>query len=334
MLSSVGLPTCMEGMMYPVPFATADQVIELAIFAEKLNYHSVWGNDHLTTQSYVRQSFPTPPNFWEPLITYSFIAPLTTKLKFGTGILVLPMRRDIVVVAKQLATIDQFSHGRLIVAVGVGAYREEFEATQPGLKAHRGEMVAEGVRALRTLFVERNASFKGEYYNFKDVEMYPKPFQQVLPIYFGGNNIHQMERAAIYGQGWMPAGLPANLFVERKAIIMNILGERGRNIDGFAIAPQMICYIDKTHEDAVHRFERSQMYQHLISLRHSTLKEQADMDLEKTNLIGTAQDVIEKVKILEEAGVTHLCGTYYCADTVEELKDQMQIFAEEVMPHI
>ena len=58
---SFGLPTCMEGMMYPVPFATADQIVELAIHAEKLGYHSVWGNDHMTTQQYVRKEFDTPP---------------------------------------------------------------------------------------------------------------------------------------------------------------------------------------------------------------------------------------------------------------------------------
>ena len=86
---SLGLPTCMEGMMYPVPFISPEQIIEIARLAETLGYHSVWGNDHMTTQKYVREKFSQPPNFWEPLITYSFIASRTKTLKFGTGMLVL-----------------------------------------------------------------------------------------------------------------------------------------------------------------------------------------------------------------------------------------------------
>jgi hypothetical protein len=84
----------------------------------------------------------------------------------------------------------------------------------------------------------------------------------------------------------------------------------------------------------VDRFSRSQLYEHLVSLKDSTLKEQAGMNLVDINLIGTAQEVIAKVKQLEAVGVTHLCGTYFCADTVAELKDQMQIFAEEIAPNI
>ncbi len=334
MISSVGLPTCMEGMMYPVPFASPKQVVELSKLAEDLGYHSVWGNDHMTTQKYVRDAFPVPPNFWEPLITYAYTAPQTSRLVFGTGILVLPMRRDIVVAAKQLATLDHFSQGRLIVSVGVGAYREEFNALLPGFKANRGEMMEEAVQALRVLFTERNASWSGKYYQFKDVEMFPKPLQEPFPIYFGGNNINATIRSAKYGQGWMPAGMPASQIRERVELLHEVAAKHGRDGSKLDVAPQLICYIGKTHEEAVKRFEQSQMYHHLVSLKASTLKDQAGADMVKTNLIGSAEEVIQKVKGLEEAGVKHLCGTYFCANSVSELKDQMQIFANQVMPHI
>lgn len=100
------------------------------------------------------------------------------------------------------------------------------------------------------------------------------------------------------------------------------------------VAPQFICCIGKTHEEAVKKFEASQMYEHLISLKASTLKDQAGMDMVATNLVGTAAEVVEKAHKLSAVGVTHLCGTYYVANTPEELKEQMEIFAEEVMPHI
>jgi alkanesulfonate monooxygenase SsuD/methylene tetrahydromethanopterin reductase-like flavin-dependent oxidoreductase (luciferase family) len=119
---SAGLPTGMEGMMYPIPFSEPETVLRVAKHAEALGFHSVWGNDHMTTQHNVRAEYATPPRFWEPLVTYAFIAAHTTTLRLGTGVLVLPLRRDIVVLAKQLATLDHFSGGRLELGVGIGAY--------------------------------------------------------------------------------------------------------------------------------------------------------------------------------------------------------------------
>jgi len=334
MLVSVGLPTCMEGMMYPVPFATPEQVIEIALWAEQLGYHSVWGNDHMTTQKYVREAFAQPPNFWEPLITYAFIAARTKTLRLGTGLLVLPMRRDIVVTAKQLATLDQCSRGRLIVSVGVGAYREEFEALHPHWHAQRGEVLEEAIQALQVLFTERDASWEGKHFAFKDVEMYPKPLQNPLPIYAGGNNPNAVRRAALYGQGWMPAGMPVEQIREYVCVLKETCEAAGRDTGQLAVAPQLICYVGKTHEAAVERFRRSQLYEHLMSLKESTLKDQAGMDLVDINLVGTPAEVVEKIQRYADAGANHMCGTYYCADTVAELKEQMQVFAEEVVPYL
>ena len=256
----------------------------------------------------------------------------TTTLRMGTGILVTPMRRDIVVVAKQIATLDHLSKGRFYLGVGVGAYREEFEALAPGHKTHRGDMVEESVQALQLLFRERNASWDGTYYQFKDVEMYPKPLQDPIPVYFGGNNPNAARRAALYGQGWLPAGMPAHQLRERVESIHTLAAENGRTGADIDIAPQLITYISQTHEEAIERFYKSQIYQHLVSLKKSTLKDQADMKFEDANLIGTPDELIEKIVKLQEAGVTHLCGTYFTANSVAELKDQMQFFAEAVVP--
>jgi probable F420-dependent oxidoreductase len=334
MIVSVGLPTCMEGMMYPVPFASPEDIVRIGLHAENLGYHSVWGNDHMTTQKYVREEFEEPPNFWEPLITYSHLAALTTKLRFGTGMLITPMRRDIVVTAKQIATLDHFSGGRFLLGFGVGAYREEFEALHPDWKVHRGDLLEESIRAMKLLFEERTASFQGKYYHFEDVEMYPKPKQTPLPIYVGGNNPNAYRRAAEYGNGWLPAGMPVEHLRERVDQLKELLEEKGRSFEEMDVALQLVAYVGDTHEKAVERFRESQMYKHLVSLSASTLKDQANTKHEQNNLIGTAAEVIEKAKRFQEAGVKHLCGTYFCADTVEELMDQMQIFAEEVTPNL
>src|SRR5260221_13677995 len=158
LILSAGLPTGMEGLTYPMPFSTPETLIKIAQHAEKLGYHSVWGNDHMTTQHYVRAENPLPPRFWEPLVTYAFVAAATTTLRFGTGLLVMPMRRDIVVTAKQIATLDHFSGGRFELGIGIAAYREGFEALNPDSEAHRRDMVDEALLAFNLLFKERVAS--------------------------------------------------------------------------------------------------------------------------------------------------------------------------------
>mgnify|MGYP000861570453 CR=1 FL=1 len=331
---SVGLPTSMEGMMYPVPFSSAEQVVQIAKHAEALGYHSVWGNDHMTTQKYVREKFPTPPNFWEPLITYAFIAAQTSTIKLGTGILVLAVRRDIVVLAKQLATLDQMSSGRLILGVGVGAYREEFESLHPSWDANRAEVLEESVCALRELFSKRVASRKNKYFEYDNVEMYPKPAQDPLPIYFGGNNANAVRRAATLGQGWLAAAMSTDQVKQSIHNLKEIATQSGRRPEDVEPAIQLVCYIGKTREAAVNRFRKSQMYEHLLSLSSSTLKNQQGLEPEACNLIGTADEAANKIKKLEEAGVKHICGTYFCADTVPELLDQMEIFAKEVIPQV
>ena len=331
---SAGLPTCMEGLSYPIPFAEPEAVIQIAQHAERLGYHSVWGNDHMTTQHYVRAEFPVPPRFWEPLVTYSFLAAHTTRLRFGTGVLVLPMRRDIVVTAKQIATLDHLSNGRVEIGVGVGAYREEFEALNPDATVHRGDMVEEGVKALQLLFGERVASFDGRYYRFRDVELYPKPKQAHLPIYFGGNSPNHLRRVAESADGWIPAGMEPERLAGHVAQLKQMAAAAGRDPATIAVAPQYVVHVGRSQEAAVARFKESQMYQHLMSLRKSTLKEQMGRAMEDINLVGSVDAVVAKAEALKAAGVTHFLGLYFAANSVQELLDQMQRFAEEVTPRI
>ena len=207
---SISLPTGFEGVMYPIPFVEPGDFVRMAQLCEKLGYHSVWGNDHITSQHYVRELFPDkPPNFYELLTVLSFCAAATTTLRVGTALAVLPMR-DPFWLAKQAATIDQLSNGRLVLALGVGAYREEFAAWAPRLapKARRGEMMDEGLELMRRLFTERRVTHEGKYYAVRDVEMYPKPKADPFALWVGGHNMETVERAARLATGWL-SGLAA-----------------------------------------------------------------------------------------------------------------------------
>src|ERR1041385_6690518 len=203
----VHIPTCIEGMMYPVPFAKPEDILPTAQLAEQVGFDSVWGNDHMTTQRYVQREWPQPPNFYEPLITFTWVAARTERIKLATGIIVLPMR-TMPVLAKQVATLDQLSGGRVVLGVGTGAYREEYEALFPDARdARRGTIVDEGMQALRLLFTERRATYRGRTVHFEEVECYPKPVQHPMPIYAGGNHPEVRRRAGPGAPGWMAAGL-------------------------------------------------------------------------------------------------------------------------------
>jgi probable F420-dependent oxidoreductase len=328
----VGLPTCTAGMMYPTPFATAEQVVDIALEAEQLGYYEVAGNDHLTTQQYVRDSFPVPPNFFEPLITYSYIAARTSVLRLMTGILVFPMRHP-VLLAKQLATLDQLSSGRVIVGAGTGAYREEFVKTLPHLaKANRGRLMDETMAAVRMLLTQHTATFSGEYISFDDVEMYPKPVQDPFPIYSAGNAVASIRRAAQFGQGWLPAGIGPEAVREGRVHLAQFAADFGRQDVDFQIAPQtMVCLAD-SQEEAEETFKASQLYHHLVTLQQSTLKDVDPNTYVTSNLVGTPDLVARKVAEFRDAGVDHLCGSYFAANNVEQLRDQMRRFAKDVMP--
>jgi probable F420-dependent oxidoreductase len=326
----IALPSCTEGLCYPVPFTSPEILVRIAVEAERLGYDSVWCNDHLTTQRYVRQRWPQPPSYYDPFVALSFVAAATSRVALGTSIVVLPMR-DPVVVAKQASTLDVFSGGRLILGLGVGAYREEFEAVLPRIRdANRGEMLDEGIQALRSLFTDRAADFSGMHYEFHDVEMYPKPVQDPLPIWIAGNAVQAATRVGRWCEGWLPAVLPAEQIRAAVERLRRAAEHAGRNPDAIEIAPQFVMTIAKTHEAAVARFRESWLYHHLLSLKTSTLKDQDLSVVERYNLIGTPDEIAEKIAEFRDAGVTYCASLAISTSSIEDLIEQMHFFAEDV----
>ncbi|MER5626792.1 LLM class flavin-dependent oxidoreductase [Streptosporangium sp. NPDC002544] len=327
----LGVPTGTEGLMYPVPYADAAEAVELAVQAERLGFDSVWGNDHVTTQGYVREEFDTPPRYYDPFAYLSYVAALTSRIRLATAIMVLPFRNP-VVAAKQVATLDRLSGGRAVLGVGIGAYREEFEAMNPGRRINRGEHAAEAIQALNALFTERRASFKGRWVEFEDVESYPKPAQPALPILSGGNAPGSRTRAALYAGGWLPACLTPGEVAAGIADIRAQAAAAGRELPGgFEVALQVAVCVAPTHEEAWRRFRASQLHNHMVSLSGTTLKDQGVSDLASRNLIGTPDSVAEQIAAYRQAGVDTLAGLLFAADTVPETLDAMHEFSETVI---
>ncbi|TCC62908.1 LLM class flavin-dependent oxidoreductase [Kribbella pittospori] len=328
----VEAPTCTAGMMYPTPFATAQDVVRVAVEAEQLGYYDVGGNDHLSTMQFIRDAWTEPPDFFEPLVTLSNIAARTSVIRLTTGILVLPMR-DPVLLAKQVATLDQLSGGRVILGVAVGGYRDEFEGVVPDLAdAPRARLAVEGIESLRALWTERRAGYAGRYRRFDSVESYPKPVQDPLPIYSGGNVEGSLRRAGELCDGWLPAKVGPDKIRAGREKVDAYARAAGRDPAAITTALQSVVCLGDTAEQVRERFERSAFDLFRRSLQ-TTMTKGVDLDAYfDANLIGTPDEVCAKVQAYQEAGLEHFCASLFVGNTVDEMLDQLRMFAKYVMP--
>lgn len=215
------------------PAALAD----VACLAEDLGYHSVFVADHVvmpralgSKYPYSRDgSFPYDPDrdWLDPMVALGFLAARTTTIRLGTSITVLPMRHPIVT-AKQVATADHLSGGRVIFGVGVGWMAEEFALL--GESFHdRGRRMDEYLRLVKTLWTERNPTFAGHYFQVKDCAITPKPVQKPhVPIWVGGDSPVALRRAAQLGDGWHSAGTSLADLPGKLAVLDEALAGAGR----------------------------------------------------------------------------------------------------------
>jgi probable F420-dependent oxidoreductase len=259
------------------------------------------------------------------------VAERTKAIRLGTGVLVLPIREP-VVLTKQLTTLDQLSGGRLTLGVGTGAYREEFEAVRPGMRAaRRAAIMDEAVDAIRLLLTERRASYAGTFVEFSEVELFPKAAQDPLPIYFGGNSPAVWKRVAERGQGWIAGSIPIDRVEAGHREIIRLAAAADRDPRDIDVAPQFVCCMGSTRKAAVDRFRASRFYQHLLTLGGSTLRGERLDALERVNLVGSPQELVERIADMERRGVTHLAATVFVSETPAEMREDMQRFADDVM---
>lgn len=161
---------------------------------ERSDVDSIWLSDRLSSP------VPVP----EVMTTLAAIAARTTRLKFGPSVVVLPYRTP-VVAAKEMATVDWLSQGRLLPAVGVGVeLPREFDASGVPF-AERGRRTDEAIRVMRLLWTQDEVSFPGEFYKLDRVSIFPKPWQSPPPIWIGGKSEAAMRRTARLGDGWIPS---------------------------------------------------------------------------------------------------------------------------------
>jgi len=200
------------------PLSQREPALELARYAEDLGFESLWTIEHVVipagyTSAYPysddgRFGWPEDLDYPDPLPWLATIAGATERIRLGTAIVILPQRNP-VVLAKELATIDMMSGGRLLFGVGVGWLAEEFAAIGTPFE-ERAERTDEAIEVLRCLWSEDEASFAGRFTNLDRALMFPKPIQQVdgrpgIPILVGGHSKAAARRAGRLGDGFFPA---------------------------------------------------------------------------------------------------------------------------------
>jgi len=176
-------------------------IIDSAIAAENNGFDSVWLTDHLALPEADANEFG---HIYESLTTMSYLAASTRTIKLGLSTLVLPQRNPIEV-AKSLATLDNLSGGRLIISVGIGWSKGEYENL--GYDFHtRGKRMNEAIKILRTCWRgQRIVSFNGDFYRFKDLAFSPTPVQPGgPPLWVAGDSQKALKRAVGLGDGWHP----------------------------------------------------------------------------------------------------------------------------------
>ena len=328
----VGFPGCREGTAYPVGFVRAPDLAAVARRAEELGYYSLWSNDHLTTPHGISATQAEIPNFYEPVVTYATFANITERLRFMLGVITLP-QRDVVLLAKQVATLDRLTGGRVMLGVGLGAYREEFEAVHPQLKgAHRGTMVEEGIQGLRRLFADERATFAGRYVRFAGVELAPKPSQRPFPIYVTAHATSGLERAGRLGDGLIVAARSPGQIRREWAEVQRSAEAERRDPGALSLHVQTWLAFGDTTRQAEQRVLGSQHFRRMAAERRRT-DEELLAEYRAGNLLGTPAAVAEQARAFEAAGASHL-GIILLVDTMEELLADMEVFARKVVPAI
>ena len=163
--------------------------------AEDLGYHYLIAFDALFTES----------PYYEPLALFAFLAGLTRKVELVTGVVVLPSRQTLLL-AKQAASIDVLSGGRLRLGLGVGWNRAEFTAMNADFQ-QRGVQIEEQIEVLRLLWTQPTVTFEGRWHHLSEVHMPPLPVQRPIPIWLGGWVEAVLQRVGQLGDGWIPVDI-------------------------------------------------------------------------------------------------------------------------------
>ena len=233
------------GLVYPQTELGSDPaaIQEYAQTAEGLGFSHILAYDHILGAN------PNRPGGWkgpynyqtpvmEPLTLFTYMAAFTRRIEFTTGVIILPQRQT-ALFAKQAATLDILSGGRLRLGIGLGWNEVEYIALNEDFH-NRGKRIEEQVAVLRQLWTEPLVKFEGDWHHIPDAGLNPLPVQRPIPLWFGGGAEQVLQRAARIGDGWMPSQRRAAAAQPSLEVIERGLAQAGRSRADFGLEARIL----------------------------------------------------------------------------------------------
>ena len=183
--------------------AGIEEIARVAVEAERLGYHHLTCSEHVALPAEVVET--RGATYWDPLPVFGYVAAHTTTIRLATHVLVLGYHHPLAI-AKRYGTLDRVSDGRVILGVGVGSLREEFELLGAEFDG-RGDRADDAIRALRASLSQIEPVYRGKHYAYDGFVVDPCAVQQRVPIWVGGRTARSLRRAVELADGWAPFGL-------------------------------------------------------------------------------------------------------------------------------
>ena len=288
-------------------------LIDYGVSMEALGFESIWASDHILLG--VEPSFP----IHEALLTLTAIAARTERIRIGTGVLVIP-RRNPVVLAKELATLDHISDGRLIVGAAVGWYKREFDALGIDF-GRRGRIMDESLEIIRRLWTEPQVDGIYGEHTLRGAVLHPKPVQTPHPpILIGGFADAALKRAATRGDGWIASHYTARRFAESWRKVCRFAEEAGRNPATLGATNQLAIRIGPRDETMDGLRDWLQSEWDYASWPETTLA---------SAIAGTPEECAAEIAAHLAAGIGRIVFIPYRYDMA-----QIELLAREVLPRL
>ena len=316
--------------------ASPDAILRVAELADELGFWGISVEDHFVMPPYPCAE-PDPVagrSVYETLTTLAWVAGRTERVKLITGVVVLPYRHP-VHLAKETATIDALSGGRLILGVGVGALRRRMSAENVNLSSNaqiasrefdaigihgdRGKLADEYLDALVALWTQDPASYRGDHVGFEGLDLYPRPAQDRIPIWVGGRSEKALRRAARQ-DGWFPSQCSVEVMRNGIAEVERFAAEAGRADPPIEFGPSNQSLVLSDEDEAREVMER--LYGYYFTTRDALFEQ---------TFTGSPDTVVRRIEAYRAAGATFV-DMRPLPVSLESILAQLRLVGAEVVP--
>jgi probable F420-dependent oxidoreductase len=289
-------------------------LIDFGVRAEELGFESLWVWDHILLG--VEPHFP----IIDSLTLLTSVAAHTSRIRIGTGVLILPLRNPLLL-AKQVASIDQISGGRLILGLASGWYKREFDAVGIPFEK-RGKLMDESLEIMTRLWQEDMVTAEYSQYNLRNAVMFPKPAQQPRPpILIGGYVDRVLKRAGVAGDGWLTYFYTPESFVKSWTKVRNFAEQAGKDPDTLTNCNQLPICVGESEAAVKEKMD------HWLNTEWD-FAGWSDSTADSA-IMGTVDECVGKLQEHIDSGVECIIFVPY-----RYQNDQVEVIAKEILPRL